>query len=77
MQPQANAQQRDQKQPNANAQVLAAAEILVPPRLVQRLFHEVVEPLVDESEVLQVQNQKLKVARNLLLPRLMSGKISV
>jgi type I restriction enzyme, S subunit len=64
-------------QPNANAKVLAAAEILVPSPRVQRDFHEVVEPLVDEREVLQFQNQKLKAARDLLLPRLMSGEIAV
>lgn len=64
-------------QPNANAQVLAAAEIIVPPARVQRDFHELVEPMVDESEVLLVQSQKLKAARDLLLPRLMSGEIAV
>jgi type I restriction enzyme S subunit len=64
-------------QPNANAQVLAGAEILVPPSGVQRAFHELVEPMVDEREVLQVQNQKLTAARDLLLPRLMSGDIEV
>ena len=64
-------------QPNANAQVLAAVEILVPPSRIQRVFRELVEPMVDECEVLQIQNQKLKVARDLLLPRLMSGDIPV
>jgi type I restriction enzyme S subunit len=64
-------------QPNANAKVLAAVEILVPPPRVQRDFHELVEPLVDEREVLQVQNQRRKAARDLLLPRLMSGEIAV
>lgn len=63
-------------QPNANARVLAAAEILVPPRRVQRDFHDFVEPLVDEREVLQLQNQKLRAARDLLLPRLMTGEIA-
>ena len=64
-------------QPNANAQVLAAAEILVPPQGVQQSFQELVTPLVDEREVLQLQNQKLATARDLLLPRLMSGEIAV
>ncbi len=64
-------------QPNANAQVLAAAEILVPTRALQREFREFVEPLVDTREVLQVQNQKLRTARDLLLPRLMSGEVAV
>jgi type I restriction enzyme S subunit len=64
-------------QPNANAKVLAGAEILVPPSTLQRAFREFVEPLVDQREVLQVQNEKLRAARDLLLPRLMSGEISV
>jgi type I restriction enzyme, S subunit len=64
-------------QPNANAQVLAAAEILVPTESLQQTFREAVEPMVDQREVLQLQNQKLRAARDLLLPRLMSGEIEV
>ena len=64
-------------QPNANARVLAAAEILVPLPGIQRHFHELVEPFIDESEVLQLQNEKLKTARDLLLPRLIDGEIAV
>ena len=52
-------------------------EILVPPLGFQRNFHEFAEPLVDEREVLQLQNQKLKTARDLLLPRLMNGEITI
>jgi len=62
-------------QPNANARVLTAVEMLVPSSRVQRLFHDAVEPLVDAREVLQAQNQKLRAARDLLLPRLMSGEL--
>jgi type I restriction enzyme S subunit len=64
-------------QPNANAKVLAAAKILVPPHSVQLAFHELAEPLVAQREVLQLQNQSLRAARDLLLPRLMSGELSV
>lgn len=64
-------------QPNANARVLADAEILVPPQRVQRDFHDFVESMVDEREILELQNQKLRAARDLLLPRLMSGEIAV
>jgi type I restriction enzyme, S subunit len=62
-------------QPNANAKVLAGAEIIVPPARIQRDFREMVEPMIDEREILQVRNQKLRAARDLLLPRLMSGEI--
>jgi len=64
-------------QPNANAKVLSAAEILVPPPSIQRVFHESVAPMIDQREVLQLQNQQLRAARDLLLPRLMSGEIAV
>lgn len=64
-------------QPNANARVLASAEIFCPPLRVQREYHEIVEPLVDQRELLQLQNNKLRAARDLLLPRLMSGEIPV
>ncbi len=64
-------------QPNANARVLASAELFVPKPQLQRIFREFVGPLVDEREVLQVQNEKLTSARDLLLPRLMSGEITI
>ena len=64
-------------QPNANAKVLSAAEIPVPPPSIQRFFHGSVEPLMDQHEVLQQQNQQLRAARDLLLPPLMSGEIAV
>jgi type I restriction enzyme S subunit len=64
-------------QPNANAKILAGVEILVPPLLYQSSFREFVEPLIDEREILQLQNEKLKTARDLLLPRLMNGEIVV
>ena len=64
-------------QPNANARVLAGAEILVPPTRIQREFRDFVEPLIDQREVLQWQNQGLRAARDLLLPRPMSGELAV
>ncbi|MDD2708549.1 MAG: restriction endonuclease subunit S [Verrucomicrobiae bacterium] len=64
-------------QPNANARVLSGAEILVPPPRIQRDFHETVEPVIDQREILQLQNQKLRATRDLLLPRLMSGEVEV
>jgi type I restriction enzyme, S subunit len=64
-------------QPNANAKVLSAATILIPPGQLQRQFDEFVEPLFDQRELLQLQNAQLVAARDLLLPRLMSGEIAV
>jgi type I restriction enzyme, S subunit len=64
-------------QPNANAKVLSGVGMLLPATRIQREFREVVESLADQRETLQEQNQKLKAARDLLLPSLMSGEITV
>ena len=64
-------------QPNANARVLAAAEIPVPPRSIQAAFDDVAGPLADQREILACQNRQLHAARDLLLPRLMSGEVTV
>jgi len=42
-----------------------------------RLFEETVAPMLNQVGNLIQQNQKLRAARDLLLPRLMSGEITV
>jgi len=64
-------------QPNANAKVLSAAKILVSPKWIQKEFRRTVEPIFKQKELLQQRNQKLKQARDLLLPRLMNGEIAI
>jgi type I restriction enzyme S subunit len=64
-------------QPNANAQVLAAAKTVMPTKGIQRKFRDLVEPLIDGREILQLQNQSLRFARDLLLPRLMCEEVSL
>jgi type I restriction enzyme S subunit len=49
--------------------------ILVPESKIIRLFDEVARPVLAQLENLTLQNQKLRAARDLLLPRLMSGEI--
>jgi len=49
----------------------------IPPRLLLNLFSESAEPIFEQIKVLHAKNQKLRAARDLLLPRLMSGEISV
>jgi type I restriction enzyme S subunit len=53
------------------------AEILVPRPALFRAFNEQAEPLIAHTHTLHVQNAKLRAARDLLLPRLMSGEIAV
>ena len=51
--------------------------VWVPPRRVLDLFSDAAEPMFHQVKMLHAQNQKLKAARDLLLPRLMSGEIAV
>ncbi|PKO87581.1 MAG: restriction endonuclease subunit S [Betaproteobacteria bacterium HGW-Betaproteobacteria-10] len=53
------------------------ATILVPPSALLTSFDDFAKPLLDQAQNLQLQNQKLRAARDLLLPRLMSGELAV
>lgn len=64
-------------QKNINQQVIRSFPMLMPPRHLMELFNEVLMPAFDLWLNLQLQNQKLRAARDLLLPRLMSGEIAV
>jgi type I restriction enzyme S subunit len=49
--------------------------VLVPSRSLLTIFGGSVEPVFDQIKVLHSQNEKLRAARDLLLPRLMNGEI--
>jgi type I restriction enzyme, S subunit len=49
----------------------------VPEETKVRLFDDSVAPMFGQIANLMEQNQKLRAARDLLLPRLMSGSITV
>jgi type I restriction enzyme S subunit len=53
------------------------AVILVPKDSLLSTFNDFVEPQMSKMHNLRFQNQKLRTARDLLLPKLMSGEISV
>ena len=55
----------------------SAQEVLEPPERLKRAFEEVTVPCDEQIRVLHLQNQQLRAARDLLLPRLMSGEIAV
>lgn len=61
--------------PNLNASILSNIPILVPPKALQDEYAEVLAVAAMQSENLTQQNEKLRQARDLLLPRLMSGEI--
>lgn len=64
-------------QPGINQEKLKSLELLRPSNEAIVLFDNIVEQLTKEIFNLAKQNQKLKQSRDLLLPRLMSGKINV
>lgn len=53
------------------------ANLLIPSKRLLEDFNELVEPIFDQTHNLRQQNQKLRAARDLLLPKLMSGEIAV
>ena len=56
--------------------VLSEVQITVPPFSVQQAFRSYVQPMHAQWDILEQQNVKLRVARDLLLPRLMNGSIT-
>ena len=62
---------------NVNKTKFEGLILLKPPISLLCEFHEFCTPLFQQILVLQAQTQKLCTARDLLLPRLMSGEIAV
>ena len=58
-------------------EVMSGFSILVPPQNIQETFSSTSEETFAQQEVLAEQNEKLRRARDLLLPRLMDGRIAV
>ncbi len=56
---------------------LMSKKILVPPMNLQERFDEYIKKLLENIESLKSQNQNLTTQRDMLLPRLMSGKLEV
>jgi type I restriction enzyme S subunit len=54
-----------------------AQEILIPSPTFAKAYEDVARPIDQQLRVLFLENQKLRAARDLLLPRLMSGEIAV
>jgi type I restriction enzyme S subunit len=57
--------------------VFKTFKIIRPDRATMSEYHELVEPIFDELNLLQQKNKTLQETRDLLLPRLISGKLSV
>jgi type I restriction enzyme S subunit len=56
---------------------IADASILIPPDALMKRFGNTVGPMRKQAEMLRKQNTRLRSARDLLLPKLISGEIEV
>lgn len=65
------------KMPRSNWNVLEQYEMLIPPKALLNALNETFEPIQKQLTNLSIQIRKLKQARDLLLPKLMSGEIAV
>ena len=65
------------KMPRADWKVMTQFPIAFPPHGLLDAFSSTITDITDQLRNLCFQNQKLRAARDLLLPRLMSGEIAV
>jgi type I restriction enzyme S subunit len=72
-----NAQSNNAAVPGLNRNVLHTLRVLWPPRSLRDAFNSFLEPLFRQLASLRRFNEKLAIARDLLLPRLMSGEVVV
>ena len=63
--------------PGLNRKLAHSRELLVPSDQVLDTFDDIVKPLHDQFSLLRKENESLSRARDLLLPRLMDGRIPV
>ena len=63
--------------PGLNRDMAYSRPLLLPSRSILRQFLEAIAPMYEQLDKLKDINTKLKAARDLLLPRLMSGEIAV
>ncbi len=65
------------KMPRADWKQMQQYKVLQPPSSLLDEFNRQISPIVEQLQTLTFTNQKLRSARDLLLPRLMSGEITV
>jgi type I restriction enzyme, S subunit len=70
-------QSSDVAVPGLNRTYAHSLKILFPKQIIRDQFEENVAPMFEQMARLRAMNEKLRTARDLLLPRLMSGEIAV
>lgn len=63
--------------PTLNRNVLSNIEVIEPTDELQEMFAKIAEPQYQKIKNLEKQNNQLKMARDVLLPKLMSGEVEV
>ena len=63
--------------PTLDRKSVHRVEILIPPATLLRSFNDFAADVFEQIKNINTQNQKLRAARDLLLPRLMSGELAV
>lgn len=71
------AMQQGTAQPHVYPKQLRRIQFALPPKSLMDLFNDLAEPLFTQKKYLEEMNRNLTKARDLLLPRLMDGRISV
>ena len=65
------------KMPRVDWRFLSVSDVLVPGPPVLNAFRRVIRPVLDQLRILALDSRRLAAARDLLLPRLMSGRMTV
>ena len=63
--------------PAVTAATFEKADLLIPPTPLLKMFGEATIPMSEQIHTLHSQNQNLRCTRDLLLPRLLSGQVSL
>lgn len=64
-------------QPNISGGQIESIETIIPDYRMLEVFTDYVNPIFAQRENLKSQNEQLKLARDILLPKLMTGEITV
>jgi type I restriction enzyme S subunit len=64
-------------QNNVSQQVIKSFEILIPSRDLISSYNQSIEPIFEQRKILQAQVAQLVKARDLLLPRLVDGRLEI
>jgi len=65
------------KMPRANSKILARYQCALPDAVTSQRFESCVAPMIELAASLQAASERLAASRDLLLPRLISGQLSV